>query len=398
MITINGHEYTIQDPDDAALECLGYLNKYFVDNGIKDSDGSTLYIEPNITNPLFMLIMGVGYLTGTLQKMMYSAASGISISESSDGQLLNLARIARIRRRAATKTTMLLTFQTDPGAGVTITKDNIVTVAVGGTPVKFAPTRDVTIPSGAALNVMYVADVYGAHSIPAGQVTKLDSPVVGLASVSNAASIPGQNEETIPELRERMNALSNARTQIDMAADAITQLDGVTMCNVYFNYSVTDTLMVSGIAIPPRMALVIVQGYSDLIADTFYSNMMCLTAGQGDPRVVTQEYTTNAQQVIPMYFIPPTMKQVDIRIYVSGTLSTSQQELVKDAIISVTATQRIAAPLSAGQLIRACATNAPGIAVNDIEISAAGDSSWSYMITPSPDEIIVLSKDNMVFV
>ena len=398
MITINGYEYTIQDPDDAALSCLNYLNTYFSDNNVKDSDGNTLYIEPNISNPLFMLIMGVGYLTGTLQKMIYSAASGISISESADRQLLNLARIARLRRRAATKTTVMLTMQAEGSTEVRITKDSVVTQNIGQDTVIFAPTQDMVIPAGGSINIVYVANIYGSFSIPAGQINKLDTPIPGLYSVTNAASVPGQAQETIPELRARMNALSNARTQIDNAADAITQLDGVTMCNVYFNYSTVDGIMISGITVPPRMALVIVQGYSDHIAEAFYSNMMCLTAGQGDSRAVVQNYTTNAQQVIPMYFIPPRNKAIDIRIYVSGTLSTAQQDLLKDAVMALAANMRIAAPITAGQVIRVCAERAQGVAVNDVEISVSGDDSWSYMITPQPDEIISLNRNNVVFV
>lgn len=94
MIVLNGHEYTIQDPDEAALACTDYCNNYFREKDIRDSDGNILSIEPNITNPLFMLMMGTGYLTATLQKMIYSAAAGISISESADRQLLNLAKLA----------------------------------------------------------------------------------------------------------------------------------------------------------------------------------------------------------------------------------------------------------------------------------------------------------------
>ena len=398
MIIINGYEYTIQDPDDAALSCLNYLNTYFSDNNVKDSDGNTLYIEPNISNPLFMLIMGVGYLTGTLQKMIYSAASGISISESADRQLLNLARIARLRRRASTKTTVMLTMQAEESTEVRITKGSVVTQNIGQDTVIFAPTQDMIIPAGGSINIVYVANIYGSFSIPAGQINKLDTPIPGLYSVTNAASVPGQAQETIPELRARMNALSNARTQIDNAADAITQLDGVTMCNVYFNYSTVDGIMISGVTVPPRMALVIVQGYSDHIAEAFYSNMMCLTAGKGDSRAVVQNYTTNAQQVIPMYFIPPRNKAIDIRIYVSGTLSTAQQDIVQDAVMALAANMRIAAPITAGQVIRVCAERAQGVAVNDVEISVSGDDSWSYMITPQPDEIISLNRNNVVFV
>lgn len=399
MIVLNGHEYTIQDPDEAAMACVEYCNKYFADKNIRDSDGELLYIDPNVTNPLFMIMMGMGYLTATLQKMMYSAASGISISESADRQLLNLAKLAKMRRKDATKTTILATiYAATPGpdaAVCQITKDLTATVTVGSDTVVFSPAYEETIGVGGNATMVLVAQSMGSYNIPANTIVKFDTPVQGFRTMITEDSVPGQERETVPALRTRMNELAVARTQIDSAADAIQQLDGVTMCNVYFNYSTTDELTVSNTKVPPRQALIIVQGYNDNIAKAFYDNMLCTTAGRGNPRAIRQDYVTHAQQIIPTYFIPPTNIDIFVRIYVSTTLSTEQQQRLKDAISMLARTQKIGQPTTAGQMIRACATYAPDISVNDIEISKTDGVGYTYMITPMPDELIIFNTQNM---
>lgn len=399
MIVLNGHEYTIQDPDEAALACTEYCNNYFREKDIRDSDGNILSIEPNITNPLFMLMMGTGYLTATLQKMIYSAAAGISISESADRQLLNLAKLAKMPRKAATKTTIVATiYGLAPGPDATvchITKDLTATVNVGNTPVVFSPAYETDVGIGANVTMVLIAHTYGSYSIPANTITKFDAPVPGFRTMITEDSVPGQDEETIPALRTRMNELSVARTQIDSAAEAIQRLDGVTMCNVYFNYSTTDELTVSNIRVPPRQALIIVQGYNDNIANAFYNNMLCLTAGAGSQRAIRQDYTTHSQQIIPVYFIPPSNLEIYVRIYVSITLSTEQQQSLKDAISTLARTQKIGQSITAGMLIRACAEYAPSIAVNDIEISKEEASGYTYIVTPLPDELIIFNTQNM---
>lgn len=399
MIVLNGHEYVIQDPDDAALACTSYVNKYLSDHNVTDSEGNTLYIEPNITNPLFMMMMGMGYLTATLQKMIYSAASGISISESADRQLLNLAKLAKMKRKAATKTTILATIYSNapgPDAAIChITRDLTATVTVGNDSVVFSPAYEETIGVGANATMVLVAHSMGSYSIPANTIVKFDTPVLGFRTMITEDSVPGQEQETIPALRTRMNKLATARTQVDSAADAIQQLDGVTMCNVYFNYSTTDTLLVNNTRILPRQALVIVQGYNDNIAKTFYDNMLCLTAGQGNARAIRQDYVTHAQQLIPMYFIPPTNLPIYVRIYVSTTLSTEQQQRLKDAISMLARTQKIGQLVTAGQMIRACATYAGDIEVNDIEVSKEETQGYTYQVQPLPDELVIFNTQNM---
>lgn len=398
-LVINGNEYVIKTPDECAIEVVEYLNKYLSDNNIQDENGDLLQIEINNTNPLYIILYGLGYLTSVLQKLIHSAASGVSISESADRQLLNLAQLAKIKRKEPTRTTILATIYADsPGPDAqqcVITKELSATLMVAGQRVVFHPAYDVTIPIGGASTMVLVSELAAPYTLAANTITQFDTVVPGFRTMQTESSVPGQSEETIGELRTRIQSLSTARTQIDSAAEDISALDGVTMANVYFNYSSTDAQTISGISVPPRQALIIVQGYNDNIATAFYNNMLCMTAGKGNARAIQQDYVTLAGQKIETFFIPPTNVDVYMRIYVGTKLTQENIQAIKDAIITRSRVQRIGQSVSAGDILRLCGELVPSIMIQDVELSRGETSGYSYHVQPAADELLIFNANNM---
>ena len=365
MIELDGMEYMLQTPGENVLDLVNYINNYCADNQVKDSNGDTMRVEINLANPLYMLLFGYSFLTSRLQRLIFSAGCAINISESSESQLLNLAQIAKIFRKGATRTTVLVTIFAEDETPCTITPQ--LSATVNG--VVFHPAYSLTVPAGENKSIMLIADSYASVSFPEGTITAFDTTVPGLRTITSEAAVPGQPEESIPELRARLLRRGTKATQIDNAAAAIEGLEGVTLCNIYFNYSITDTQMISGIQVPPRQALIIVQGYNDNIAKTFYSHMLCLTAGGSSTRAITQTYVTNAQQQIPVYILPPESLPVYIKVYVPDTLSIEQTAKLKDAVVGMSRIQKIGQAISGGEIIRIISNEIPDINILDIELS-----------------------------
>ena len=104
MLLLDGISYEVKTPDENLDDLVTYVNEYCASHDIKNSLGEVIQIDPNEANPLYQMFRGLSYLTTTLQKLVYSAGCSMSIAESSERQLLNLADIAGIKRTQSTHT------------------------------------------------------------------------------------------------------------------------------------------------------------------------------------------------------------------------------------------------------------------------------------------------------
>ena len=267
MVLLDGIEYNVKTPDENLDDVITYVNDYCAAKNITNSLGELIEIEPNEANPLYQMFRGFAYLTTVMQKLIYSAGCGMSIAEASERQLLNLADIAGIKRTQATRTVIsgvafaqLTSVTLDP---CEITQDMTATLTIAGTDVVFHPAFDVTIPAGESRSIVLIAEQYGSYAIAANTITQFDDPISNLRMLSTAASIPGQDIETIAALRERMQRRVVEGTQVEKAETEIQNLEGVSMCSIYFNYSPSESSPVeygdSVIDVPPRQALILVQ-------------------------------------------------------------------------------------------------------------------------------------------
>ena len=85
---------------------LGFINDYCTTNNITNSKGELVQIEQNWANPLYILLFGFSYLVTVLQKLIYNVGCSLNIARASDRQVMNIAEIANVKRKEATKTTI----------------------------------------------------------------------------------------------------------------------------------------------------------------------------------------------------------------------------------------------------------------------------------------------------
>lgn len=410
MLLLDGIEYEVKTPDENLDDVVTYINDYCQANNITNSLGEVIYIDANEANPFYQMLRGLSYLTTIMQKLQYSAGCSVSVAESSERQLLNLSDIAGIKRTKATRTTIAgVVYANLEEAGAVdcvITQEMEATITIAGVDVVFHPAFDVTVPIGESRNIVLVADQLGSFNISANTITSFDDPVPGLRQLSTGASTPGQERESIASLRERLQRRTVDSTQIEKAATAIQNLEGVAMCSIYFNYSPREDETVPygdiNITVPPREALVFVQGWSTdptAIARTFYRYLLCKTAGEDVDGVQYQDYITRANQALRVYILPPKQQPVWIKIYIKNVLSYEQVDGIKDVICSMAGNLTIGQSISSVDVVKYVGSVYTNLTIQGAAISLTDDDNgYSYVQTPNATAIFYLSVDNITVV
>lgn len=395
MIELDGIEYKTQTPTEIAYDLITYINEYCMTHNIVNTKGETIYIDINPMNPLYMICFGLGYLIGILQKLIYNVGCAFNFNTASERQLLNLAQIANVHRIAATKTTLICTIFASDNAPCVITEDLSVTLlSEEGKEVTLHPGYGITIPAMEAARVILIAEDYGSYNIKAGAVTVFDSDVPGLSRIDSLASVPGQEEEPIAAFRRRLQSRTVQGTAVDRAAEAIMGLEGVSLCNIYFNYNTDTPIFINDISVPPRQALLMVQGFSNKIAETFFSYLPCLTAGESYEGALIQYYTTKAGQKIPVYIIPPISIPLYIRLYINGKETSNTINKLMDSLLLLSANLSIAQSISTADIINNIHENFPEINIESAQLSRDGESYY-FKVTPTARELLTLNKSNI---
>lgn len=410
MLLLDGVEYEVKTPDENLDDVITYVNDYCQENNIKNSAGEVIYIDANEANPLYQMFRGFAYLTTVMQKLIYSAGCAMSLAESSERQLLNISDIAGIKRTKATRTVIAgvvyANLESPEAVDCVITQEMTSTIIIAGQEVTFHPAFDVTVPIGESRNIVLVAEEFGSFNISANTITQFDDPVPGLRQLSTGVSTPGQEEETIAALRERLQRRMVDNTQIEKAASAIQDLEGVSMCNIFFNYDPWEPTSVpygdTSITVPPRQALVLVQGWSSdptAIARTFYKYLMCKTAGEGTTGAQEQIYETRAGQQLSVWVIPPKQQIVYLRIFIKNVLSYEQIDGIKDAICSMAGSLVIGQSITSVDIIKYVSSIYTNLTIQGAEVSLTDDDAgYSYVQTPEATAVFYLAVENITVV
>ena len=404
MLQLDGRNYNIQSPKDIATDIVNYINSYCASNSIKNRKDEIIYVDMNWSNPLYIVIYGIAYILSIVQKVMYNVACGFSIPDASDRQLVNIAQIANIQRRPAKKTTIRCTVLNNRTDSLTLSRTNpstTCTVQVEGEDVIFRPAWDVTIASGESSLVVLISDNGGSYPVAANDVLEFynDTILVNNIVITHDASINGTEEESLVSMRERMQARKTQTSRIDSLIEALENLEGVNKAKFFFNYSPSIPSPVHGMNIPPRMGLLIIQGASDNIPDTFYSYMSCETydASEDVPtRAVTMTFTTKAGQTIPVHYILPVQEEIYIKVYVKSALNTDTENELKLICASAGQNLNINDSLTSSDVIELIHDKNPDILFDGVELSKDG-VNYSYVVnTEDLDGLLVTNYANVV--
>lgn len=227
---------------------------------ITDPDsGETLQINLDENDPLVQVINGfVDELTATweLMQVVYNQfnpqlAGGPSLS--------GLVQLNGIVRKKGSASTVTLSFTGSPG--IRIPAESIFTDADGQ--VFWTTAADIYLDSITGLaSATCSSTTNGAFVNDSGTINIISSTITGLDTVINpSASTPGTADESDVDLRIRRRNSTSAPAQSVAEAlyAAIMNLDGVTLCRLYVN----KTLTTDGNGIPPKTVAAVVVGGTD---------------------------------------------------------------------------------------------------------------------------------------
>ena len=91
MIELDGRSYVVNTPTENAFALLEFVNQFMVDNDVKNKRGEVVQFKISLASPIWLLIIGIGYLATVCQKIMYAVAQAFNIADCSELQVLSLA-------------------------------------------------------------------------------------------------------------------------------------------------------------------------------------------------------------------------------------------------------------------------------------------------------------------
>ena len=313
------HATDIQDTINAILSANNVL-----------SGGTLVQLSPSIGNVEWLLVLGAAAIRADLDQALLAAEKSFSIAEGSDDQILSLLPTSGTSLLPATFSTVVLHVTAD-STGVTVPAGSI---APFGSICNFVTQLTTVIGASDSADILAVADVSGPIVVLPGALTAFSPAVTHVVSVTNVAgSIPGENAETVLQVRQRLLTGNIADIGIDGTIRALRSIQGVSAAQVYFNFdTVSNLVLPGGITILPRNARIIIGG-SDLtgteIAAEYARRMTAPTDG-----AESQTYVTLAGQNFVVKYDLAEDQDVWVRVfYDPATLTADGFETEIDNLI-----------------------------------------------------------------
>lgn len=377
MVELDGRSYVVNTPTENAFALLDYVNQFMTDNEVKNKKGEIVQFKISLASPIWLIIIGVGYIATVCQKIMYAVAQAFNIADCADQQVLNLARIARLSRKEGSYTTVSCTATAASGGTCHITTDNLIAkITYEDVEYSFHPIYAVDIPAGTSAEVILICDVTGPVYFEIGAITaeQIENPPQYLESFSSSAPQPGSGLESITSLRTRLMT-NEAISPLAGANQGINALDGITKAVVLFNSNYDSSMMLGGKTVPPKRAVVFVQGYSDSIAKEYLKYMSAETYDDGTAR--QQSHTLeNGQQFTINYYTPVTVS-LSLRVSVTKALTLEREAEIKQALVNLSNSRDIGENYTTSYIIDSLNTNLNFTEIRGIEISSDGGTTWT---------------------
>ena len=266
------------------------------------------------------------------------------------------------------------------------------------------PVLTTTGVNGDVKTVQFIATEYGALNFTSGTVTKIDTPIAGVDSVSNldtAQENIGSDEESDTQLRVRRTSAAEQIGRVDSVPTLREAIYNVSNDITYVGVeeNIGDTTDYNGI--PSKGIWVIVKGaYSneDLAKAILYyrTEGTPMRVGMADDSsssssvedITDFKYTIQRPNGEPFtaYWSNAKPKEVYCRItcfMLNEELSISQ---VKGLVVDNT-TPQVKETLSTSSIIQTLMKEMPNIVITSIELSE-DNATWVSYITPNVDEYI----------
>lgn len=377
MIELDGRSYIVNTPTENAFALLEYVNQFMTDNNVRNSKGNIVQFKISLASPIWLLIIGIGYLATVCQKIMFAVAQAFNIADCSEQQVLSLSKIARLPRKLGSYTTVACTATASGSGPCHITTDMVAKATYEGVEYTFNPIYELDIAAGTSEEVILICTVTGPVYFEIGAITALktaaEEAVPNLETFVSGAPQPGSGLESISSLRTRIMT-NEAISPLAGATQGLNALDGVTKAVVLYNSNYDSDMVLGGKTVPPKKAVVFVQGYSDKIAKEYYTHMTAQTFSDGTAH--QQSYVMENGQNFLMNYFAPIVVNLYVKVKISTLITLERQAEIKQAVIKLSNSRNIGDNYTTSYMIDMLNTNLYFPEVTDIKISTDG-VTWS---------------------
>lgn len=373
MIELDGRSYVVNTPTENAFALLDFINQFMIDNDVKNKAGEVVQFKISLASPIWLIIIGIGYMATVCQKIMYAVAQAFNLADCSDQQLLNLAKIARLSRKEGSYTTIVCSATAVSGGPCSITTDLTAQAEYEGVAYEFHPVYAVDIPAGTSAEVILICTVTGPVYIESGVITGFTTEVTNLDTFTSSASQPGSGLESISSLRTRLMT-NEAVSPMMGAMQAINALDGISKAVVLYNPNYDSSMILGGKTVPPKRAVIFVQGYSDNIAREYYKYMSMQTYDDGTAK--SQGFSMENGQSFTAYYYTPVAVDLYVRVSVNKALTLEREGDIKTAVANLSNTRQIGENYTSAFIIDELNTVMNFPEIRGVEISTDG-STWT---------------------
>jgi hypothetical protein len=332
---INDEEWQPQTTAEHTSLMMDTINGLLEANGIKDDKGNIVNLNQNYGNALYLLALAAANRIADNDVKLSAAINSLNVALCDDQQIENLLPIAAVSRNPGSYSTLVLS--------VTASESGDCSIPAGTkAPFEdknFVVKNDVLISAGSTQNIETVCDTIGPVVVLSGEITRFDTQIANLESVTNGtSSVPGTAAETTNNLRRRLVQGNTIKYTLDGCKTALEELTGINYAKIFFNYNVGEPITLQGgVELAPRHAYIIVDGESDKLAATYaeYMNAPTQNADESSEYAKSQNYVTSSGQEIPIKYDQATIQNVHVKIWLEEDAEEGTQvdnQLKRDLI------------------------------------------------------------------
>lgn len=385
--------------EDNASEYIDKVNNLLAQNGVVDKEGNPAQLAKLAGSPLWLMALADGQNITEWQERLRNAYNAISITNCEDSQVANLAVLAGVIKREGSAPYIILRVTNTTNDSITINSVNCIATDTL-TQNEWYSGQNYELTVGETADLAFYCRQRSVE-VPRDILFTLhnttESSWTDLSAVSVSASRMLEAPESLAQLRNRIIMRMNRYDIISQAETAISGLDGISKCSIWFNKNQNAPITLpGGIVLPARTAYICIQGYDaeNLIARTFFSyaivNTLQTAESLSSQVLIGADYHT-------VYYDQCKSQIAYIKVKVRPILGdTTYIKRIKDTLLSYSGTLKVGENLTAqmvcewlGQLDEYCT-------IYTAYVGTSADPSGDVTDIPV-NSLLQFTEDNITF-
>lgn len=333
----------VMSVEDSASDYIDKVNKLLAQYGVVDKNGNPAQLAKLAGSPLWLMALADGQNITEWQERLRNAYNALDIANCADSQVESLAIIAGVIKREGSAPYIILRVTNTTSNSITINSVNCIATDTLTQNEWYSGQNYELIVDETADLVFYCRQ--RSVEVPkeiSFTLHNVEGSWSDLSAVSVSASRVLEAPETIAQLRNRIIMRRDRYDIISQAETAISGLDGVSKCSIWFNKNQTAPITLpGGKTLPARTAYICIQGYDaeNLLARTFFSyaivNTLQTEKSLSSQVLIGAEYHT-------AYYDQCTSQMAYIKIKVKPILGdTTYTKRIKDTLLPYSGTFKV---------------------------------------------------------